>query len=64
MKKIWKTVKKVAQDTRGDLATNTIGAIIIAVVVVGLLVTAVNSFFPTFFEEMLTNMADKLNGNW
>ncbi len=52
------------QDVRGDLATNTIGAIIIAVVVIGLLVIAINAFFPGFFTRMFNAMQDKLNANW
>ena len=52
------------QDVRGDLATNTIGAIIIAVVVIGLLVVAINAFFPGFFTNMFNSMQTKLNANW
>lgn len=52
------------RDRRGDLATNTIGAIIIAVVIVGLLIVAINAFFPNFFSGMFTSMSEKLNGNW
>ena len=52
------------QDIRGDLATNTIGAIIVAVVIIGLLVIAVNAFFPSFFTEMFNSMKTKLNANW
>ena len=51
-------------DRKGDLATNTIGAIIVAVVIVGLLVVAVNNFFPSFFAEMFESMKNKLNANW
>lgn len=51
-------------DRKGDLATNTIGAIIIAVVVIGLLIVAINAFFPNFFSSMFQSMADKLNANW
>ena len=56
--------KSALTDTRGDLATNTIGAIIVGVVIVGLLIAAVNSFFPSFFTSMFTKMGEKLNGNW
>ena len=52
------------QDVKGDLATNTIGAIIVAVVIIGLLVVAVNTFFPGFFTEMFNSMKTKLNTNW
>ena len=52
------------QDVRGDLATNTIGAIIIAVVIIGLLVIAINAFFPGFFTNMFNSMQTKLNANW
>ncbi|SBW00570.1 hypothetical protein KL86CLO1_11360 [uncultured Eubacteriales bacterium] len=51
-------------DTRGDLATNTIGGIIVGVVIVGLLIIAINKFFPGFFSDMFGKMSDKLNGNW
>ena len=51
-------------DRKGDLATNTIGAIIIAVVIVGLLIVAINAFFPNFFSGMFASMQEKLNGNW
>ncbi len=62
-----KTISKanaVLSDTRGDLAANTIGGIIVAVVIIGLLIIAVNAFFPGFFTDMFGKMAEKLNGNW
>ena len=52
------------EDRKGDLATNTIGAIIVAVVIIGLLVVAVNAFFPTFFTDMFEGMKTRLNGHW
>ena len=52
------------QDVKGDLATNTIGAIIVAVVIIGILVLAINTFFPGFFTEMFNSMKTKLNSNW
>lgn len=75
MKKVLKSIhnkvrsaeKKAAAvmvDTRGELATNTIGGIIVAVVIVGLLIVAINSFFPGFFQSMFSKMQDKLNANW
>lgn len=51
-------------DKRGEIATNTIGGIIVGVIVIGLLIVAVNSFFPSFFDDMFSRMADKLNANW
>ena len=51
-------------DRKGDLAANTIGGIIIAVVIIGLLIAAINSFFPSFFTSMFQSMANKLNANW
>jgi hypothetical protein len=51
-------------DRKGDLATNTIGGIIIAVVIIGLLIVAINAFFPNFFSSMFQSMANKLNANW
>ena len=44
--------------------TNTIGAIIVAVVIIGLLVVAINAFFPTFFTDMFNGMKTRLNSNW
>ena len=52
------------EDCKGDLATNTIGAIIVAVVIIGILVLAINTFFPHFFADMFQSMQDKLNDNW
>ena len=66
-KHLSKTISKanaVLSDTRGDLATNTIGGIIVAVVIIGLLIVAVNAFFPGFFTDMFGKMAQKLNSNW
>ena len=54
----------IVEDTKGDLATNTVGAIIVAVVIVGLLVVAVKAFFPTFFTNALKGMETRLNKNW
>jgi len=51
-------------DCTGELATDSIGAIIVAVVIVGLLIAAINKFFPTFFTSMFTAMSEKLNANW
>ena len=59
-----KRATTLLRDTRGDLATNTIGGIIVAVVIIGLLIVAVNSFFPGFFTNMFSKMSDKLNANW
>ncbi len=75
MKKLFNNIRAKAQnlavrannfvaDVKGDLATNTIGAIIVAVVIVGLLVIAINAFFPGFFTEMFNSMKTKLNANW
>ena len=58
------SVTTFVQDVKGDLATNTIGAIIVAVVIIGILVLAVNTFFPSFFTDMFEAMKDKLNANW
>lgn len=75
MKKLLSTIRRkvkgtgkkasaVFTDIRGELATNTIGGIIIGVVVVGLLIMAINQFFPNFFSEMFGKMSQKLNANW
>ena len=58
------SVTNFVQDVKGDLATNTIGAIIVAVVIIGILVLAVNTFFPSFFTDMFEAMKNKLNANW
>ena len=75
MKKLFNAIRNKAQslavrthtfiqDVKGDLATNTIGAIIVAVVIIGLLVVAINAFFPTFFTDMFNGMKSRLNSNW
>ncbi len=75
MKKLIQTVRSKTQDLRaraltalcdrrGDIAVSTIGGIIITVVVIGLLVLAINAFFPGFFGDMFTSMSQKLNANW
>ena len=58
------SVTTFVQDVKGDLATNTIGAIIVAVVIIGILVLAINTFFPGFFTDMFNSMKTKLNSNW
>jgi beta-lactamase regulating signal transducer with metallopeptidase domain len=57
-------ISSFLNDRKGDLATNTIGAIIIAVVIVGLLIVAIKAFFPGFFTGMFNSMKEKLNANW
>ncbi|WP_277668575.1 hypothetical protein [Caproiciproducens galactitolivorans] len=75
MKKIIQSIRRKLRDTgnkaaaaltdrRGELATSTIGGIIVGVVIIGLLIIAINQFFPSFFSDMFDKMADKLNGNW
>ena len=75
MKKLFNAIRNKAQslavrthtliqDGKGDLATNTIGAIIVAVVIIGLLVVAINAFFPPFFTDMFNGMKTRLNSNW
>ena len=75
MKKLFHSISKKIRDTgnkaavaltsnRGEIATNTIGGIIVGVVIIGLLIVAINQFFPGFFSNMFDSMADKLNGNW
>jgi len=75
MKKVFEKIKDAilcaqvdlmgaVDDCRGDLATNTVGSLIIGVVVIGLLVVAANAFFPNFFEDMFSEMERKLSANW
>ena len=54
----------IVEDVKGDLATGTIGASIAGVVVVGLMIAAINAFFPDFFSNMFEAMEDKLGANW
>lgn len=63
-KAVGSKLKHIACDCKGDLATNTIGGIIVAVVIIGLLVTAIDAFFPTFFADMFQSMETKLNTHW
>lgn len=58
------SAKALLSDNRGELATNTIGSIILAVVIIGLLVIAINSFFPDLFQNIFNSMEQKLNANW
>ena len=58
------TVKCKLTERKGDLAVNTIGGIIIAVVIIGLLIVAINAFFPNFFTTMFGSMRTKLNDLW
>lgn len=57
-------VVSVLRSNKGELATSTIGGIIVGVVIVGLLIIAINQFFPNFFSNMFDKMSEKLNGNW
>lgn len=57
-------VTSLFHDREGDLAVNTIGGIIIGVVFVGLLIAAINTFFPGFFTSMFQSMSSKLNAHW
>jgi len=38
--------------------------LVLLVVIIGLLVVAVNAFFPTFFTDMFEGMKTRLNGHW
>jgi hypothetical protein len=56
--------RSLLTDRKGEVAVNTIGAIIIAVVVIGLLVVAIRAFFPNFFTTMFQAAQTRLNRNW
>lgn len=64
VKNVGEEFASVLTNNKGELTTSTIGGIIVGVVIVGLLIVAVNQFFPSFFSEMFDKMADKLNANW
>ncbi len=57
-------LRRLARNCSGDIAVSTIGGIIITVVIIGLLVLAINAFFPGFFTSIFTSMSKKLNANW
>ena len=57
-------IRCLLTDRKGDLAVNTIGGIIIAVVIIGLLIVAIRAFFPNFFTTMFGSMRTKLNDLW
>jgi hypothetical protein len=57
-------IRGIFTDRKGDLAVSTIGGIIIAVVLIGLLIVAIRAFFPNFFSTMFASMRTKLNGYW
>ena len=57
-------LRRLTADCRGDVAVSTIGGIIIAVVMVGLVIVAIKAFFPGFFTGMFQSMSQKLNANW
>ena len=61
---VWLKAHGFVKDHRGDLATNYIGGIIIAVVVIGLAIVAIRAFFPNFFTGMFNSMQSKLNDLW
>lgn len=56
--------RSLLTDNKGEVAVNTIGAIIIAVVVIGLLIVAIRAFFPNFFTTMFQAAQTRLNRNW
>ena len=56
--------RRILTDRKGEVAVNTIGAVIIAVVVIGLLVVAIRAFFPNFFTTMFRAARTRLNRNW
>jgi len=62
--KVKAKVVAVIVDPVGELATDSIGAIIIVVVIVGLAVVAIKKFFPGFFTTMFNSAQAKLNLNW
>ena len=75
MKKLIQSIREKAKNAgikaavavtnnKGEIATSTIGGIIVGVVIIGLLIIAINKFFPGFFSDMFGKMSDKLNGNW
>lgn len=52
-------VKQLLRDKRGFLATPTIGAIMVGVVMLGTIIAAVNGVFPTFFGDALGTVSEK-----
>ena len=48
-------------DVEGSDTTEKIGMVVVAIVIVGLLTTAVNHFMPGFFTAIFTTAQEKLN---
>lgn len=48
-------------DVEGSDTTEKIGMVVVAIVIVGLLATAVNQFMPGFFTAIFNTAQEKLN---
>lgn len=48
-------------DVEGSDTTEKIGMVVVAIVIVGLLATAVNAFMPGFFTQIFSTAKDKLD---
>lgn len=59
-----RSVAELLKDNRGDMAVDFLGKIIIAVVIVGLLIFAVNAIFPNLFTNILSQVESKLTAAW
>lgn len=54
-------VNTFVSDIEGSDTTEKIGMVVVAIVIVGLLATAVNAFMPNFFTQIFTTAKEKLD---
>lgn len=54
-------LEQFVKDVEGSDTTEKIGMVVVAVVIVGLLATAVTNLMPGLFEKIMKTASDKLN---
>lgn len=54
-------LEQFVKDVEGSDTTEKIGMVVVAVVIVGLLATAVNNLMPGVFESIVNTAKEKLN---
>lgn len=54
-------LEQFIKDVEGSDTTEKIGMVVVAIVIVGLLASAVNHFMPNFFTSIFTTAQEKLN---